>query len=112
MLAAGTWFGLAHLTAFILATSVVAFPLALIQVLPAGIVLGGVLLVTLLYLAVADFLHVGRLAAYLYILEGPDAVPAPEAAHPPLAGPPTPEQAEVDRDELILSDIPGAWVPG
>ena len=112
VLATGTWFGLAHVVAFVLATSVVAFPLALAQVLPAGIVLGGVLLVTLLYFAVIDFLYVGRLAAYLYILESPDAVPVPEAAHPPVSGLPAPDEANVDRDELILSDVPGALAPG
>jgi hypothetical protein len=106
VLAAGTWFGLAHVVAFVLATSVVAFPLALAQVLPAGIVLGGVLLVTLLYFAVVDFLHVGRLAAYLYILEGPEAVPAPEVAHPPVSGLPPLDESKIDRDELILSDLP------
>lgn len=106
VLAAGTWFGLAHVVAFVVATSVVAFPLALAQVLPAGIVLGGVLLVTLLYFAVVDFLHVGRLAAYLYILEGPEALPVPEVAHPPVSGLPPLDDAKVDRDELILSDLP------
>jgi len=112
VLAAGTWFGLAHIVAFILATSVVAFPLALAHVLPAGIVLGGVLLVTLLYFAVVDFLHVGRLASYLYILEGPDALPTPEVAHPPVGGAPTTVETDIDRDELILSDVPGVLAGG
>lgn len=97
--AAGTWFGLAHLTAFFVATSVVAFPLAFLGVLPAAVVFGGVLLVTLLYFAVADFLYVGRLAAYVAIVELPIPVetPAPMRAFPPLA-------TTIDKDELILCD--------
>ncbi len=108
VLAAGTWFGLAHLVAFFVATSVVAFPLAFAGLLPAGVVLGGVLLVTLLYFALVDFLHVGRLAAYLYILEGPELEPAPArgATVPPSAGPQPSEQTAIDDDELILSDLP------
>jgi len=108
VLAAGTWFGLAHITAFVLATSVVAFPLGLAGLLPAGMVLGAVLGVTLLYFAVTDFLYMGRLAAYVAILELPEA-PIIETRAPVLpsnthdlrqAG------SSVDRDELILSDLP------
>ena len=93
--AAGTWFGLAHITAFVVASSAVGFPLGFAAVLPAGAVLGGVLLVTLVYLAIADFLYIGRLAAYVAIVELPespvvlsDPGPAPEdtgvrqSAHP------------------------------
>jgi hypothetical protein len=98
--AAGTWFGLAHLTAFFVATSVVAFPLAFLGVLPAAVVFGGVLLVTLLYFAVTDFLYVGRLAAYVAIVELPVPVEAPAAPMPtaiPLA-------TTIDKGELILCD--------
>src|ERR1700733_2913399 len=49
--AVGTWFGLAHIAAFVVASSVIGFPVGFAPVLPAGAVLGGVLLVTLLYLA-------------------------------------------------------------
>ncbi len=92
VLAAGSWFGLAHLVVFLIASSVVAFPLAFAGILPGAVVFGGVLMVTLLYFAVVDFLHVGRLAAYLYILEGPE----PELAHPPVSGPTSPDQGKVD----------------
>ena len=102
VLAAGTWFGLAHLTAFFVATSVVAFPLAFAGVLPAGVVLGGVLLVTLLYFAVTDFLYVGRLAAYVAIVELP--VPVDEPA-PPVEIRSPPPSTTIDKDELILCDV-------
>jgi hypothetical protein len=110
--AAGTWFGLAHITAFVIATSVVAFPLGLAGVLPTGIVLGGVILVTLLYFAIADYLYMGRLAAYVAILELPQT---PLVSDKPASGLPpgdqrvvtgTPASNAVDQDELILSDSP------
>jgi hypothetical protein len=96
--AIGTWFGLAHLTAFAVASSVVAFPLAFSEILPAGAVLAGVLLVTLLYFAASDFLHAGRLAAYVAILKMPSLPVVVEAT--PLPSP------AVDPTELILSDVP------
>jgi hypothetical protein len=112
LFAAGTWFGLAHLTAFAVASSVVAFPLAFTAILPAGVVLGGVLVVTLLYLAVADFLYVGRLAAYTAILDMPESPVLAEAASPPMPhggthlDPAIPSSLAVDPTELILSDVP------
>jgi len=104
LFAAGTWFGIAHLTAFIVATSVIAFPLAFAGVLPAGVVLGGMLLTTLLYFASADFLYTGRLAAYIGILELPDIAPAAPVTL--NVTPPPMVLTGFDRDELILSDVP------
>jgi len=108
VLAGGTWFGLAHVTAFVVATSVVAFPLALAGVLPAGVVLGGVLLVTLLYFAVVDFLYIGRLAACWYLVQEPENAPTPSRIAPaPLLPTRPPDGGTIDRNELILSDVPG-----
>jgi hypothetical protein len=98
--AAGTWFGLAHVVAFVIATSLVVFPLGLAGVVPRGVILTGVLFVTLLYFAVADFLYMGRLAAYVAIIELPPLI---DVRKPALSIPP---QTRVDPDELILSDIP------
>jgi len=112
VLAVGTWFGLAHIAAFVLATSVVAFPLGLAGVLPAGVVLGGVILVTLLYLAVADYLYIGRLAAYVAILQLPDmpgVVAGSDGTLPSEAQVFThamPPGNTVDQDEPILGDSP------
>jgi hypothetical protein len=108
--AAGTWFGLAHLTAFVVAGSVVAFPLGFAAVLPAGVVLGGVLLVTLLYCAIADFLYIGRLAAYVAILEMPESPVSAETLPPQLPQVGTYldlniQSTAVDANELILSDV-------
>jgi len=89
--AAATWFGLAHGVAFVMATSVAAFPLGLAGVLPGGIVVGGLLLIALLYFAVVDSLYVGRLAAHVFIIDRPE--PRPQS------------------DDDILSDIPGLVPP-
>jgi hypothetical protein len=110
--AAGIWFGLAHITAFVVASSIVGFPLGFAAFLPPGVVLGGVLLVTLLYFALADFLYMGRLAAYVAIVELPESPVSAETAPPLIPDEPAyldpnlqPSSA-VDASELILSDVP------
>jgi hypothetical protein len=65
-------------------------------------VLGGVILATLFYFAVVDYLYIGRMAAYIFIAEARDApleLPSPE-------GP-----SAVDSTELILSDLPFDGAP-
>jgi hypothetical protein len=114
IMAVGTWFGLAHFVLFVVATSVVTFPLAFARVVPPWFVLSAVLLLTLAYFAIADSLYVGRLAAYIAILESPP-IPALVVATPGLIEPPVttapvimrlePEAAMVDQDETILSDV-------
>ena len=113
VIAASWWFALAHLVVFFMATSAVAFPLGFAEVLPGSAVFGGVLLVALLYFAAVDFLYMGRLAAYLTIVQQPD-VPMPL---PPIApSPPDRSQysaliqpgAGVDPEEMILSDVSSA----
>jgi hypothetical protein len=110
LLIVGTWFGLAHLVLFILATSVVTFPLTFSTFLPRALVLSAVLLLTLGYFAVVDWLHVARMAGYVAILEAP---PKPVAlASAPVLQASTQHSAisikastsMVDQDELILSD--------
>ncbi len=98
--AAATWFGLAHVVIFVVASSVAAFPLAFAGVLPAGIVLGGLVLITLLYFAIVDFLHVGRLAAYV-------CMTIPESTQPSALS----IQLFPPSEDDILSDIPGALPP-
>ena len=108
--AVGTWFGLAHLGAFTIATFLALFAVGLLGALPATVTLVGVLLVTLLYFGVADFLYIGRLAAYVAILELPTLpvvvlvrpVAPGGSQHTAIVQP----SAAIDRDELILSDLP------
>jgi hypothetical protein len=101
LFAVNTWFGLSHLVVFFVAASIVGFPLAFAGLLPAGVVLGGVLLVALLYFAVVDFLYVGRIAAYIAILKTPEIVPM--VSDQAVTG--------IDHSELILSDLPNL-LPG
>lgn len=109
VLAAGTWFGLSHFTLFMIGSSVVAFPLAFAEILPAAVVTGGVLLMLLLYFAAADFLYMGRLIALVAILEAPPAELPSVSTPPHFIVPNVPEESgPVDQDELILSDQPSS----
>ena len=106
--AVGTWAGLAHLTAFSIATTAISMPLAFLQVAPPRLVLACVIVLILVYFAVADWLYMVRLAGYVCIAEMPEALVSP----PPLAllPPAAPVRMTIDRDELILSDLPGLAV--
>jgi hypothetical protein len=102
--AVSTWTGLAHLTVFGVATTAASFPLALIQVASARVILPAVIFLTLIYFAVADWLYMVRLAGYVCIAEMADD-PATSEGMPAL-----PPQTSIDRDEPILSDIPNLAV--
>jgi len=104
--AVGTWFGLAHLVLFVIATTVVAFPLSFAPLLPAAMTLGGVLLVTLLYFALVDLLYAGRLAAYIALLTFPDETPALLPAPQTFLN--LLPNSRVDQEELILGDLPAS----
>jgi len=97
--AVGTSFGLAHAAALVVASVAAAFPLGLATVLPGRMVLACLVAITLLYFAVADFLYMGRLAAYVAILELPEPSFQPSAPTIQPGG-------SVDPYELILSDVP------
>ena len=105
--AVSTWTGLAHLVAFSIATSVIVFPVALAQVVPARLAIAGVILVTVAYFAVADWLYMARLAGYVCLAELPHAL-AETSSLPPALLPGTIAQVEtsIDRTETILSDLP------
>jgi hypothetical protein len=102
--AVSTWTGLAHLVAFSVATTAVSVPLAFIQIAPWRLVIAGVMLVTLAYFAVVDWLYMARLAGYVFITEMPEAL----AASGPMPAPSP--QTSIDREEPILSDVPGLVV--
>jgi hypothetical protein len=108
--AAGIWFGLAHIAVFLAATSIAAFPWGLAEFLPRGAILGAAVSVTLLYFAAVDFLYIGRLAAYVEIVEWPGTrgvastvLPLPGSSSDSA---PRTISVAVDPDELILSDTP------
>ncbi len=102
--AVSTLTGLAHLTAFSVATTAVSMPLAFLQFVPGRLVLAAVILITLVYFAVVDWLYIARLAGYACIAELPETF---AASAPSPTPPPAPVQTTIDRNELILSDIPG-----
>lgn len=116
--AVSIWTGLAHLIAFVGATTVASMPLGLAGFLPWRLVVAAVILVTLAYFAVADWLYMARLAGYVCIAEMPEALLAPPPAAPQLGPPPvaalpaqtTPLRTTIDRDEPILSDLPNLAV--
>jgi hypothetical protein len=109
--AVSIWTGVAHLVAFVGATTVVSMPLGFASVVPWRLVIAAMMLVSLAYFVLADWLYMARLAGYVCIAEMPEPLLAP----PPQPGPPpsglqatpvTPIQLTIDRDEPILSDIP------
>jgi len=111
--AVSTWTGLAHLVAFVGATTVVSMPLGFVAVVPWRLVVAVMILVSVIYFALADWLYMARLAGYVCVAETPQALisplpPAPLPSPPPTAAPPV--QTTIDRDEPILSDLPNLAV--
>ncbi|HEX3738734.1 MAG TPA: hypothetical protein VHV29_03315 [Terriglobales bacterium] len=102
VLAAGIWFGLIHGGAFLSACGAALTVLSMAQVLGPGPTLFLEFLIVVIYCAVADWLYIGRLTAYLATIRGGDTLVLPEPA--PLF--PPNETASIDQSELILSDVP------
>jgi hypothetical protein len=103
-------FAVIHLAAFLVATSIASVPMPLARFLPPSITAAGVLLLTLAYFAVVDFLRVAKLAAYVCILEAPDeSYHSPVVTYQPRT--PNPLHASHRDEDDILSDIPGLVPP-
>ncbi len=103
------WTGLAHAVAIVGAAIVASVPLGFAALVPWRLVALAMLLVTLAYFALADWLYMARLAGYVCVAEMPEPElgalpPAPRPVPPPIAAPPV--QTTIDRDERILSDVP------
>lgn len=104
VLAASAMFGLIHGGAFVVAggTILVLLPIAIAQ----PIALPLLFVVILAYCFVADFLYTGRLAAYAFLATGREELPSwmavPRDPSPETSG----ATASVDKDELILGDLP------
>jgi len=107
VIAVGTWTGLAHLVAFSVATTLVSFSFAFIQIAPSRLVIFGIILETLAYFAVVDWLYMVRLAGYVFIADMPNPSLAAPVSPPrsPVGKAPLIESS-IDRNETILSDIP------
>jgi hypothetical protein len=108
LVAVSTWFGLSHTVALVLVSFAAGIPIAFAPVLPRIVTVGSVLLATLLYFLVVDFLYIGRLASYVWIAEGLDrlSVSASSPAHENQPKTGVEPESNVDPDELILSDLP------
>jgi hypothetical protein len=133
--AVSTWTGLAHLSAFVAATTAISMPMGFAGLLPWRLVLLVMLLMTMVYFALADWLYMARLAGYVCIVETPPELmrpaplPTPMPVFAPLAHEPPPAsvtessavqsasvqtsllqtsplETSIDRDESILSDVP------
>jgi hypothetical protein len=105
VIAAGIWFGLIHGGAFLSAWGAALTVLSMAQVLGTAPTLFLEFLIVVIYCAVADWLYIGRLTAYLAILRRGDTLDLPEPQMPPPLFPPS-EKVSVDQTELILSDLP------
>jgi hypothetical protein len=110
--AVSTWTTLAHITAFAVAMTVISMPLGFATLVPWRPIALVMILLTLAYLALADWLYTARLAGYVCIAEMPEALlkPSPRLPIIPLPSFPQPLQTRlqttIDRDEFILGDVP------
>jgi len=106
--AISTWTGLAHLVALVGAATIASIPMGFVGLIPWRLIIAAMILVALIYFALADWLYMARLAGYVCVAETPQAllVPLPPA---PLPRTP-PVQTTIDRDEPILSDLPNLAV--
>ena len=82
--AVSSWTALAHLVAFVGASTVVSVPMGFAAVAPWRLVLVGMMVVTLIYFALADWLYMARLAGYVCIVEMPEVLPASLPPAPPV----------------------------
>lgn len=107
--AVSAWTGVLHIAVFAGTTTIVFIGLGMVTVVPWRLVVGGLILVTLAYFVVADWLYIARLAGYVGILELPDVPVLPGFLPPILSRNESihPVQATIDFEEPILSDIPG-----
>ena len=96
---------MAHLVALSIVGTAVSLPLAFIQFVPPRLVIAVVIVLTLAYFAIVDWLYIARLAGYICIAEMPDAQPVLAPLAPPSTSQ-SPPHAAIDRDEPILSDLP------
>jgi hypothetical protein len=106
IVAVSIWGGLAHLVALVAATTVAFMFLGFVAVVPR-LAVAVMLLVAVIYFAVADWLYMARLAGYTCIAEVPEALLKPEPAKPVVPILRTALETTIDRDERILSDMPG-----
>jgi len=101
----GVIYGVAHTAAFVAAFCAAIMAMTAVAAVPvAGVVV--LFVVAMAYCAVADFFYTGRLAGYVSLLRREDLpLPGDISKRPGLGGTAA-EARSIDRDELILSDVP------
>jgi hypothetical protein len=107
------WFGLAHLVLFFIATTAASMVIGLAQVFPGLLILLLLVILTLLYAAAADSIHVGRFAAWYYLVatplfSEPESMPVSEAINAtvtPLVRTEPAAPVQFPPEDDILSDI-------
>ena len=104
VLAVSSWVGWAHLVVFVGATTAVSVPMGLMPLVPWRLAALAMIVVTLAYFGLADWLYMARLAGFVCIAEMPDEMFAPSTPVLPVLAPPL--QTSIDRNERILSDVP------
>ena len=115
VVAVSSWSGVAHLVAFSGLMTVVSVPLGLAPVINVRLLIAVIALMILIYLAIADWLYVARLAGYVCIVAMPEPVEAATQVSMPLRGGefvPRSQSETIDRDEPILSDTESPAVAG
>ncbi len=110
VLAALAFFGTLHWVAFAVAGGLAVTVLGMTGVVGARLVVFVELVIAMVYFAVANALHIGRLAACLAIIQGEELARSAQPGdappkHPAIEQTPM-ERSSVDPNELILSDAP------
>jgi hypothetical protein len=105
LLSTGVLFGLAHIGAFIAASSVGFTVLGSLGSVPTGLAWFAQAVLIFAYCAVADFLYTARLAAYVFIIRAEELAALSDSARVPQL-PSAGIRSSIDPDELILSDVP------
>jgi hypothetical protein len=101
MISAGALFGAVHLAVFVLASGAAGVAFGLTGTIPVATVIALMVFVAFAYCALADFLYICRVAAYVTILRADDLSTVAELSVPPYGA-----GGSVDKAELILSDAP------
>ena len=104
MVAPGVLFGVPHVIGFGATFCLVLFLAPIAAGHPGALLV--LWAVVLLYSVFADFLYTGRLAAYAYLATGSEGWPVWMARRTPPPLHPGGFSASVDKDELILGDLP------
>jgi hypothetical protein len=104
MLSASAVCGVIHLVCLgvTCGTMLVLLPIGIAHPLALPIVIA----VVFAYAFIADFLYTGRLAAYAYLAMGREELPLWMASRGSLPREPADASSSVDKDELILGDLP------